>query len=354
MGQMTPPPSAAARRASLLASLFPGGVPLLWCPPLTHYDRHGAIDGLRIAAHLRHLSAHVKGLLIPGSTGDGWELSEQEIRQLLDIALEQVRRLNLHLLIGALSPDADEALKTIHKAVERLKARARETDPARALAGARVCGFTVCAPRGRQLSQTEIGRALTRILETGLPIALYQLPQVTQNEVSPELASDLALRFENFILFKDTSGGDRVVLSGKDLAGVFTTRGAEGDYARWFRAAGGPYDGFLLGSANCFAAQLQQVLQDISAKRLEAAQQLSDRLTRAVNEVSRLVVGLTQGNAFANANKAMDHFFAYGPRAATAPPPRLHAGGSLPAEVLRATGEILSRHELMPARGYLE
>jgi dihydrodipicolinate synthase/N-acetylneuraminate lyase len=346
--------STTAKRAGLLERLFPGGVPVLWCPSLTHYDEDGAIDGPRIAAHLRHLSPHVKGLLIPGSTGDGWELSERETSQLLDIALDQARELELHLLIGALKTDAGHALKTIHDTVERLKSRAKESDAERALAKARVCGFTVCPPRGKELSQEEIGRALAAILETRLPIAIYQLPQITQNEISPELASSLAARFENFILFKDTSGADRVALSGKSLEGVFTVRGAEGDYARWLNAAGGPYHGFLLSAANCFARELHQIIEDISGGRLDAARQMSERLASTVSEVFALVAGLPDGNPFANANKAMDHFFAHGPRAASVPSPRLHAGSRLPAEVIRATGEGLSRHGLMPAKGYLE
>src|SRR5436853_7894945 len=98
--------SNAAERADWLRALFPDGVPALWCPPVTHYDRDGAIDGARIAAHLRHLSPYVKGFLIPGSTGDGWELSEAEFRQLLEIALDQTQRLTLHLLIGVLKREA--------------------------------------------------------------------------------------------------------------------------------------------------------------------------------------------------------------------------------------------------------
>src|SRR6266700_3658311 len=99
--------SSAASRSQLLAQLFPEGIPQLWCPALTHYDRDGRIDASRIGAHLRHMSPHVRGFLIPGSTGDGWELTDVEEGQLLEIALEQAQKLNLHLLIGALKPDAD-------------------------------------------------------------------------------------------------------------------------------------------------------------------------------------------------------------------------------------------------------
>ena len=341
-------------RSQLLKRLFPNRVPVLWCPLLTHYRGDGAIDRARMGAHLEHLSPHVKGFLIPGSTGDGWEMNDTEIRQLLGIAVEECKRLDLNLLIGVLKTDARAVLKTMTQTVEWLGSRTNGRSVEDNLAQAKVCGFTICAPRGKELSQEEIETALVSVLETGLPIAVYQLPQITQNEISPELASSLAGRFANFILFKDTSGADRVVLSGRSLEGVFTVRGAEGDYARWLNTAGGPYHGFLLSTANCFARELHEIIDDISEKRMDGARQMAARLTSVVAEVFQLVNNVPEGNPFANGNKAIDHFFAHGPRAAEVAPPRLHAGSHLPLEIIRATGEALSRHGLMPNKGYLE
>ena len=65
-----------------------------------------------------------------------------------------------------------------------------------------------------------------------------------------------------------------------------------------------------------------------------------------------LAGSLPDGNPFANANKAIDHFFAHGPAAASIPAPRLHAGSSLPTELMRATEKILLREGLMSASGY--
>jgi dihydrodipicolinate synthase/N-acetylneuraminate lyase len=151
---------------------------------------------------------------------------------------------------------------------------------------AQVAAGECCPQRGQQLSQDQIGQSLASILELGLPMAIYQLPQVTLNEIGPDLAADLSQRYQNFIFFKDTSGSDVVARSGKDLAGVFAARGAEGDYARWLKAAGGPYDGFLLSSANCFARELHQIVDDVLAGRLEAARQLSQRVAAAISEMS--------------------------------------------------------------------
>ena len=196
--------------------------------------------------------------------------------------------------------------------------------------------------------------ALASVLDLGVPTAIYQLPQVTLNEIGAELASELARGYENFIFFKDTSGADAVVLSGKSLGGVFIARGAEGNYARWLKPAGGPYDGFLLASANCFARELQQLVREISGGRFDTAGQLSDRLSAAVVDTMKLVACLADGNPFANSNKAIDHFFAFGPEAEKKPPPRLHVGSSLPVELIGATGKILKREGLMPDKGYLE
>ena len=345
--------NVTATRERFLRSVFPDGVPLLWCPPLTHYDRQGRIDAARMAKNLRHLSPYVRGFLIPGSTGDGWELTPAERRQCLAIAIEQARQHNAQVLIGALHPDSSEAVSLIRGDVDWLCSQFAEPDATKALVKAHVCAFTICPQRGRQLTQEEIRQSLSRVLELGLPTAIYQLPQVTQNEMSPELVAGLAQRHENFIFFKDTSGSDAVALSAKDLGGVFTARGAEGEYARWLKSAGGPYDGFLLSSANCFARELHQMILDISAGRLETARGLSGRLASAVSEVFRLAGGLPDGNPFANGNKAIDHFFAYGPEALTVPPPRLHAGSSLPTELIRSVGQILIHQELMPAKGYL-
>ncbi|NBV20484.1 MAG: dihydrodipicolinate synthase family protein [Proteobacteria bacterium] len=340
-------PQPPATRADWHARLFPRGIPPLWCPLLTHYRDDGSLDHARITAHLRHLAPHVKGFLIPGSTGDGWEMSDAEIRELLGLALEQTTQLGLHLLIGVLKTEARDAYSVLRDWGREVSARNPKPETRNTTA------FTVCPPKGADLPQEAIRDALAGILELGFPTALYQLPQVTQNEMTPETVAELAARFPNFILFKDTSGADRVANSGRNFGGVFLVRGAEGDYASWLRAGGGPYDGFLLSTANCFGRELHQVMELLNSGRREEALTLSTRINAVVKEVFALVGGLPDGNAFANANKAMDHFFAHGPGATDVLPPRLHAGSRLPVEVIRQTAAALERHGFMPPAGYL-
>src|SRR5690242_4322068 len=175
--------STVQKRSQLIARLFPEGVPKLWCPALTHYDREGRIDAHRIAAHVRHLSPNVKGLLIPGSTGDGWELDDTETRQLLRVVIQLAGELQFHLLIGALKPDADSALKMFWDTIDWIESR-MEDKGLNALAKARVSGFVICPLRGKDVSQSDMERWFETILKAGIPTALYQLPQVTQNEIS--------------------------------------------------------------------------------------------------------------------------------------------------------------------------
>jgi len=337
----------------LLARLAGTPVPRLWCPPLTHYADDGSLDLSRMAAHWDHLAGHVRGLLVPGSTGDAWEMDDEEIAVLLDAALDLAATRPVRLLLGALKPDAETTLAAIDGMLGLLRRRTGEDDALAALAASRVAGFTVCAPTGEGPSDEMMESALGQVLETGLPVALYQLPQITRNEMSPALMSRLADRHPNLVLFKDSSGGDRVARSAGRPDGVFMMRGAEGGYAGWLREAGGPYHGWLLSTANCFPRELDRIVTDLEAGRATEAAALSDRLTGVVDGVFGLVAGLPDGNAFANANKAIDHFMAHGAGASRVAPPRLHAGSRLSADVIEGTGTILAEAGLVPKRGYL-
>ena len=341
------------RRLALIKHLFPDGIPQLWCPPLTHYTDDGKIDFARMTAHLTEISRNVKGFLSPGSTGDGWELTDDEVRQLLAFDLDIAKKLNVKILIGILKTDTRTAHRTIIDTLTWLQQRTGLRDNQEVVTKTPVCGFTVCPPKGKDLSQDQIYQALLPITQLKTPIALYQLPQVTENEIASETVARFAAEFENFYLLKDTSGNDRIALSDLDLHGLYLVRGAEGDYHKWLRASNGPYDGFLLGTANSFGPQLTEIINNIAAGNLDAAKALSDKLTALINEVFAYAAPLPAGNPFTNANKAIDHFFAHGPDALNVPPPRLHSGDHLPTDFLNKTAEALKRQDLLPTKPYL-
>lgn len=346
--------STASKRKNLQELLFPRGIPPLWCPPLTHFDAARRIDLKRMEAHLAWMMPHVKGYLVPGSTGDGWDLDDAETETVVRFAVDMARKKGVCLLLGALRKKTVDVTNGIEHFLDILRAVTGKTDPLAALVASGVSGFTVCPPAGAGLDQATIRAALEIILDKGLPVALYQLPQVTGNETAPDCFAGLAARHPNLILFKDSSGADRIALSGVDAGGVFLVRGAEGDYARWLRSAGGPYDGFLLSTANSFPAGLLSVVDGIREGRLADAMRISTALSGAVAEVFALVGEIPCGNAFTNANKAIEHYMAFGPGAADREGPMLHGGIRIPAGIIAAAGEALRRYGLMPAKGYLE
>ena len=344
----------AERRRELARRVLGANVRRLWCPPITHYRSGGQLDAQRMAAHWRTMSPHVGGFLVPGSTGDGWEMDAAEVASTLREATSVAADLNSRVLVGVLRTDVDAMLTVIDSTVSTLRRDTGSDDPIAAMEQSRVAAFTICPPAGAHLTQADLLAGLARVLDRGLPTALYQLPQVTRNEMSPETFRRLSSQYANLLMFKDTSGKDRVPMADGGRAGVLLVRGAEGASAPWLREAGGCYWGLLLSSANCFAKEYQQVIAMLEAGRLQQASALSERIAEVVTTVFAQVAGIEEGNAFANANKALDHVRAHGHAGCLdVPPPMLHAGDRLPVQTVRAARDALLAHGLAHRQGYL-
>jgi len=341
-------------RISLVQTMFPDGIPRLWCPLLTHYRDDKTIDFDRMEAHFAYILPWVKGFLIPGSTGDGWELTEEETLQVAEFAVAHTRnKKDVHLLIGLLRPDVKGVKGTLSAMKGRNVFHLRENKRAGpVISPHHICGITICPPRGKALSQVKIDSGLSEIMDMNLPTALYQLPQVTENEAVPETFARLTEKYSNLIFFKDSSGNDGIASSLVDKGGVFLVRGAEGDYARWLKETGGPYDGLLLSTANSFPRELRSVIDNLERGDFKAAVETSGRLSAVIGEIFAIVQPLTHGNVFTNANKAIDHFLAHGSNAASRLGPLIHAGVRLPWEILSTTGKALDSQGFLPERGY--
>jgi dihydrodipicolinate synthase/N-acetylneuraminate lyase len=333
-------------RETLVRTFLPAGIPQLWCPLVTHFREAGVPDKERIHRHLEALLPEVKGVLIPGSTGEGWDMSDTDILDLLDVVLDQSTETEQYLLVGVLKKDSEGMIGCIDKTVKWLCKRAKTENWQDAFIRNKVAGFTICPPTGAALSQEEIRADLEAVLSLAYPTALYQLPQVTGNEMSPETVEALAEKYQNFFLFKDTSGADKVALSGLDFRGVYLVRGAEGAYSRWPKSGSGIYDGFLLSTANCFSHELGKILSLLSAGEQKEADALSEAVEGAVSEMFALAGTFESGNAFANANKIFDHIRAYGPEASNRKAPLLYGGERLPQEWIERGLELLERNGL--------
>ena len=319
----------------------------LWVPLLTHY-RGGAavaVDSARMAAHVASLRPHVGQFLLAGSTGDGWELS---VRQLLDLArLSRDARVfdrQSRVLFGLLRPSTDEVIQWAQALEQNFL---DEGMPA-----AEFIGYAVCPPVDARAGQDTIRRHYERVLAaTTRPIAVYELPQVTGCSIAPATLRALAAD-PRIILFKDTGGVDAVAAAGA-IEGVVMLRGAEGGYAEALKPDG-PYDGWLLSTANVFGREFRQILRLRDTGQGDAARDLSDTLARQVAALFEAAGALPFGNAFSNANHAGDHILAWGAAWPSAPPPLTVSGHPLPRDLLAAAAHSLAQHPGMPERGYME
>lgn len=345
--------SVQQERKRLTNRFFPEGIPELWCPMIVHYDREGRIDTARMEAHLKDLCSSVHCFLLFGSTGDGWELRDTEKLELLSLCIELAAKYHFQMLLGVLQPEKGATLAEMQRWIAWMKEHAGCYDLLDAMQKCHVCGFTVCAHRGATLPQEEIQEELEKLLQIGAPMALYQLPQITLNEISPQTLCTLAHTYPNFYLFKDTSGTDKAALSSLDFDGVFFVRGAEGEYEHWFYESGGRYDGFLLSSANCFGRELNQVISLLHQKEGIQAQSLSNQISAVVGKIFDNTASLNGGNVFANANKCMDQIRAYGQDWEGQQLPMRHCGEKIPLPYISFAAEALKETGWFPEKGYL-
>lgn len=345
--------TTAEKRRALVARLFPAGIDRLWCPMIVQYGANGEIDIPRMEAHLCKMLHAVRCFLVFGSTGDGWELHAGEKRQLIEAYGEWAKRYGIKLLLGVLQPEPNASYTEMLQWIQWAQETTGLSDATEAMLGLGICGFTACAPKGAALSHTVIHEELAKMLDLGVPMALYQLPQITENEISPETIAVLAKKYPNFFLFKDTSGEDRVIRSGLDAGGVFFVRGAEGEYCKWYKGLGG-YDGFLLSSANCFGNQLLHILNAIDDGRADEAKRLSAAVARAIDRVFASCAALEGGNVFANANKCIDHCQAYGDAWQQAALPMRHCGQRIPKAYIAEAAETLKKEGWFIHKGYMD
>jgi dihydrodipicolinate synthase/N-acetylneuraminate lyase len=319
----------------------------LWVPLLTHYRQDGTIgiDQDRMAAHVDAIRPQVWQFLLGGSTGDGWEFDGRQFADLVCFARDR-RAFQPHcrVLFGVLRRSTDEVVAWA-TALERMLAD--DGPPA-----AQFDGIAVCPPVDPAASQDDIFRHYERVIAaTHCPIAVYQLPQVTGCTIAPEAMQQLA-KNPRVTMFKDTSGEDTVAEAGA-TGDVVLVRGAEGGYAEALTPHG-PYDGWLLSTANAFAPQFRRLLHLRAAGETAQAQQLSDRLSRLIEDLFKAAADVPFGNAFSNANRAADHLFAYGASWPSAPAPLTISGDRLPHDLLRAAADILVKDlDGVPQHGYL-
>jgi len=318
----------------------------LWTPLLTHYlkETPGRLDPKRVAAHVRSLATHVSQYLVAGTTGDGWVMDDALMRDWLSALTRPPFGPKQTVLIGAFSGTTASVIQRCRLIEETIAA-----EPMRPT----FAGLTVCAPVGPNPGDAAVVEHFKQILDaTAAPIAIYQLPQVVGYEISPEAFATLVELSPRISFMKDSSGGDRLAKTRSAPQGPMRLRGAEGDYARTLKPHG-PYDGWLLSTGNALGPELRELADLAAAGRDQEAEERSKALSDFVASVFEAAAKFPHGNAFSNANRALDHILAHGeawPDAAA----RLRDGRSLPDSLIRLVATLLPAVRRPPSVGYLD
>lgn len=351
--------SSPLRRADILNAVIPGNALPLWVPLLTPY-RPGApdVDVDRLRRHREVVRAHTPLWMVGGSTGDGWDLDDRQFATLLAASCDDsVRELQGRVLFALLGRDTDAVLNRLHALHGALGTSDRNSfdENLEILVERGVVGICLAPPVGEGIDQVTIAHHVEEIgRRARMPIALYEIPQATGNRIAPETYQALIASHEEIVLFKDSSGEDRLAATSSLLDSPVLVRGFESDYASALRAGGGNYDGLLLGSANVFASELVGIVRATLSGHLDAAATHAAALQQRVEASFDAVAAVPVGNAFANANRVIDHVMAFGPRTADVPPPTLFDGSAIDPAVVDAMASILDRDGLRPATGYLD
>ncbi len=306
--------------------------PTLWFPPLTYYKEGGVIDTDKMARELSKIYPYSKGVLVPGSTGDGWVLSQEKQEALVRFFLKGFDFGRFSMMIGALKPTADETIQSIAGWCEILRQISGKSDDAEAMAALDVKAFVFCVPAGMDARDAQL-KEMGRILDVGLPMAFYQLPLVTGVTVDPAVVAELAEKHPNLIVAKDSGGVDEMAKSGLLKDRLMLLRGAEGDQTEMITGNAPIYDGLLLSTVNCFAREHSELMQ---GKRDYSG--YGDVISEVFAAVKAPV-----SNPFSDAVRAVCCAKEYGPEVAKMDI-YCYNGKKLPAELAAKAAESLRRH----------
>jgi 4-hydroxy-tetrahydrodipicolinate synthase len=203
---------------------------------ITILDENGNFDLPKMAVHIENLIKNgVDGILFLGSIGEFYSFSVEQKKKFASFVVSSVNK-RVKVLIGTGSTNIDEVIEMSNYSKE---------------IGAD--GVTIISPYyfGPSDSAAEIyfGKIAQSV---DIPIMLYNFPARTGTELSAEVVSSLAKKYDNIVSLKDTvdniSHTRKVIQKVKLIRPDFTVLSGFDEYYILNRISGG--DGVLCGLAN--------------------------------------------------------------------------------------------------------
>lgn len=157
-------------------------------PVITAFDADGNLDiqaNKNVYDHL--INAGIDGLLIMGSTGEFYAMSTQQRKELIDLAVSHVNK-RTQVLIGTGCMTIEDTIELSNYAIN---------------AGAD--GVIIVSPYYFSLTDESLEFYFGKIAEAVKGnIYLYNFPDRTGHDLSPELTLNLLRKYNNIVGYKDT------------------------------------------------------------------------------------------------------------------------------------------------------
>ncbi|HEX9015231.1 MAG TPA: dihydrodipicolinate synthase family protein [Chloroflexota bacterium] len=173
-------------------------------PLVTPFNRTGGLDEAALRDLIEFLlGTRVHGLFPGGTTGEAPLLTDEERRRVAETTVSAANgRVPVIVQTGATSTDATIAL-TRH-------AREIGADAA-----------AIVTPHYFRLSDEALVQHYVRVAEAvpDYPLFLYNIPQLTGNNLVPSLVAEIARRCPNVVGMKDSWGNLTQIIDSRDAAG---------------------------------------------------------------------------------------------------------------------------------------
>lgn len=229
----------------------------VWAPLLTPFH-HGAIDHAAAMDHAQHLlDAHIQGLVVAGTTGEGYALRTTERRDLLDTVLA-VSRGRTPVLLGL------EGAAT-----------APVTEIAYSFRHSDVAGFLVSAPAYVRPTAEGLYRHYMTVAEAaGKPVVIYNVPGRTGVTLSQALVARLFAQGA----FPAIKACGQTIESLQSLIDIDGLQVMAGDDDGFFLTQQMGGTGGILASANLLPDRFVDIYTQLKSNRQDEAWQRFERI----------------------------------------------------------------------------
>jgi 2-dehydro-3-deoxy-D-pentonate aldolase len=254
-------------------------------PVITTFDEKGRIDFNGIETMIEHLiSGGMNGLLFLGSIGEFFALTREEKQDLITFVVKKVNK-RVPVMIGTGGTIVDEVIELTRFAEK---------------AGADTA--VVISPYYFSLNEDNLYRYYQQVAQSvKMPIILYNFPDRTTINMSPQLIARLAVDFPNIVGIKDTvdsiSHTRQIIREVKKVKPEFCVLSGYDEYFVPNLMAGG--DGVICGLTNVAPELFSTLLKDYRQKNFEGVVTAQFRISVLMNiyGVSQPFVGAIKGAA---------------------------------------------------------